>query len=100
MQVRKNRCQLRHQNIELQAIKDLLRVLKADMHSIHLRTSRLEAAAAEFEEAESFFPLHEARAHQLRAKVIFPKRSCAISLYSTFMSELTLETCLPSCTSL
>ena len=60
--VRQNRCQLRHQSIELQAIKDLLRVLKADMHAIHLRTSRLEAAAAEFEEADNFFPQLEVSA--------------------------------------
>ena len=67
--VRKNRCQLRHQNIELQAIKDLMRVLKADMHSIHLRTSRLEAAAAEFEEAEHLFPQYQVRAQHLRARL-------------------------------
>jgi hypothetical protein len=32
---------------------------QADMHSIHLRTSRLEAAAAEFEEAEHLFPQYQ-----------------------------------------
>ena len=40
----------------VQSPYDVLRVLKADMHAIHLRTSRLEAAAAEFEEADNFFP--------------------------------------------
>jgi hypothetical protein len=67
--VRQNRCQLRHQSIELQAIKDLLYQLKTDMHKIHIRTTRLESATAELEEAEHKLPEHEEYAKQLRKKI-------------------------------
>ena len=43
------RCQLRHHNLVLQALKDLVRALSHDMYNLHSRTARLEAAAAEFE---------------------------------------------------
>eukprot|EP00960_Hanusia_phi_P027937 747116-Hanusia_phi.AAC.1 len=65
----KNRCKLREQAAELQLVREMLRQLKIDMHSIHLKTSRLETAAAEFEEAEQRFPQHEARAKQLKTKL-------------------------------
>jgi len=47
--VNQTRCQLRHHNLVLQALKDLVRALSHDMYNLHSRTARLEAAAAEFE---------------------------------------------------
>jgi hypothetical protein len=40
----------------VQIVKDVIRQLQADMHTVHLRVSKLEAASADFEEAEHLFP--------------------------------------------
>jgi len=69
LSVRRNRGRLRQQAMEVQVVRDLSRLLNAEMHAIHLRVSRLEASSADFEAIQAHVPERSTHLEQVQRKL-------------------------------